>query len=217
MLASADWVHWLESLITWGPLLAAIDFVIVCVAVSHVVLKKRDIRAAIGWSGVIFLAPFVGTALYVLFGINRLKRRARKLLGKSPEPAAEESEPVAFESSRLLDARATRFGPLAVLGDKVIGRPLVGGNRIELYSGSEPASAAMLDAIERATQSITLCTYIFDNDRIGKKFVEALRAAQERGVAIRVIIDGVGMRYSCPSIRGLLAHAKVPYAVFLPN
>jgi len=188
----------------------------VCLAVSHVVLKKRDVRAAIGWSGVIFLAPFVGSALYFMFGINRIKRKARKLLGKEVA-GPRETEAASFDSHRMLGPLEEQFAPLAILGDKVIGRPLHIGNHVELFSATTQCVTAMLAAIERAAESISLCTYIFDRDPVGKRFVTALQAANDRGVEVRVIVDGVGMHYSWPSIKRWLAAAKIPFATFLPN
>ena len=44
-----------------------------------------------------------------------------------------------------------------------------------------------------------------------------MQRAKDRGVEVRIIVDGVGIRYSWPSIRGWLAAAKLRYAVFLPN
>ncbi len=237
ILANVDWYDWLVSLVTWGVLLAVIDFVIVCFAVSHVVLNKRDIRAAIGWTGVILLAPLTGWALYWMFGINRLKRKARRLFGKPHNKFGEERESpsdgdlaiedVSFDSSALLRSKvlgtelfgplADQFSPLATLVDKVVGRPLVGGNQVDLYPSLQQGFAAMLAAIEGATQTVTLCSYIFDRDAVGKQFVTALQQAQERGVEVRVIVDGVGIRYSWPSIKRSLSAAKIPFAVFMPT
>ena len=211
------WFDWLSSVVTWGLLIAAIDIVVVSVAVSHVVLNKRDVRAAIGWSGVIFLAPFVGSTLYWMFGINRLKRKARRLFGKPITDSLVETGKVYSDSSELLGPLSDQFLPLATLGDKVIGRPLIGGNQIDLFSSSEQAFTAMLAEIDQAKQSLTMCTYIFDCDRVGKRFVAALRQAHERGVQVRVIVDGVGIRYSWPSIKSWLAAAKIPNALFLPT
>ena len=45
-------------------------------ASAHVVLYKRDSRAAIGWVGIIWLVPILGSVLYILLGINRIQRRA---------------------------------------------------------------------------------------------------------------------------------------------
>ena len=217
LLAESNWVVWLQSLVSWGLLIAAIDFVVVCISVGHVVLNKRDVRAAIGWSGVIFLAPFVGSALYVMFGVNRLKRRARKLMGK---PETGRDIPTGLEplgSRHLLGDMEEQFGPLAELGDKVIGHPVLTGNQVELFTSCELSVTAMLSAIEHSQKSISLCTYIFDRDNVGRRFVDALQAAKQRGVEVRVIVDGVGIRYSWPSIKGWLSAAKLPYAVFLPN
>ena len=215
LLADANWVDWLQSLITWGLLIAAIDFIVVCISVGHVVLHKRDIRAAIGWSGVIFLAPFVGSALYLMFGINRLKRRARRLLGKHPTDEELAIEATRFGSKHLLGELEEQFGPLAELGDKVIGLPLLADNHIELFASSEQSATAMLSAIERARKSVSLCTYIFDRDRVGQRFVEALKAAKDRGVEVRIIVDGVGIRYSWPSIKGWFAAAGLQVRHFL--
>ena len=45
----------------------------------HALLSKRDIAATIGWIGLAWLSPFLGPALYWMFGINRVSQRARAL------------------------------------------------------------------------------------------------------------------------------------------
>ena len=60
-------------------------------------------------------------------------------------------------------------------------------------------------------------TYIFDDDRAGKKFVEALMRAAHRGVKVRVIIDDVGARYSFPPVTRLLRHSGIKVSRFLPS
>lgn len=76
--------------------LAAMDFVVCLVASGHVLLFKRNTRAAIGWIGLIWLSPILGATLYLLLGINRIHRRARTLRRGRVHPAA----PPASESSR---------------------------------------------------------------------------------------------------------------------
>src|SRR5438067_7898365 len=44
-----------------------------------VLLKKSDVRSALGWIGAVWLAPIFGSILYFLFGINRVTRRALKM------------------------------------------------------------------------------------------------------------------------------------------
>ncbi|NIQ97150.1 MAG: hypothetical protein GWN87_25450, partial [Desulfuromonadales bacterium] len=45
--------------------------------VAHILLNKRDPRAALGWIAVSFTLPFIGPSLYWLFGVNRIRTKAR--------------------------------------------------------------------------------------------------------------------------------------------
>src|SRR4051794_22405835 len=53
----------------------------------HTLLRKRDVPAAIGWIGMAWLAPALGAVLYFAFGINRVRRRARRLMRTDLPPA----------------------------------------------------------------------------------------------------------------------------------
>src|SRR5947208_435308 len=75
----------------------------------------------------------------------------------------------------------------------------------------------MATAIDAAQRSIGLMAYIFDNDAVGRRFADALARAHDRGVAVRVLIDDVGARYTWPSIKRRLRARKVPLATFLPT
>ena len=44
-------------------------------------LRKRDVAAAFGWIGLAWVWPVYGGALYFIFGINRVTRRARRFHG----------------------------------------------------------------------------------------------------------------------------------------
>ncbi len=75
----------------------------------------------------------------------------------------------------------------------------------------------MISEIHRAEHSINMMTYIFDNDRAGKQFAEALVHAARRGVNVRVIIDDVGARYSFPPVTRLLRRSGIKVSRFLPT
>jgi cardiolipin synthase len=74
----------------------------------------------------------------------------------------------------------------------------------------------MLAAIEAATESVCLSSFIFAADTIGRRFVDALASATRRGVAVRVLVDAAGVRYSWPPIHRVLRQAGIPVARFLP-
>ena len=49
-----------------------------------------------------------------------------------------------------------------------------------------------IDAISTATQSVDIRTYIFDNDDFATRMRDLLRRRSEEGVAIRILLDGLG-------------------------
>lgn len=190
----------------WPHLVAGFVLAVQLLAAIHAVLYKRDSRATIGWVGVIWLAPLVGALLYALLGVNRIQRRAKMLRGDAnyyplpPSPHAVTRE--LFEAK--LGEQACNFVPFVKLVGELAEHPLVYGNRVTPLVNGDEAYPAMIEAIDAARRSISLCTYIFDNDRAGLMFAEALSRAARRGVEVRVLIDSVGSRYTIPSIVGRL-------------
>ena len=122
---------------------------------------------------------------------------------------------------RALALEGTHLKSLVKLVGDVTRRPLVAGNRITPLINGEYAYPAMIQAIDEASRSITLTTYIFDNDRAGKRFLDALRRAVSRRVEVRVLIDDVGACYTWRpntwrTMPRLLRQAGIPVAEFLP-
>jgi cardiolipin synthase len=205
-------MDWLDKLSRFWPHLAAgFDFLAALFASIHALLYKRDSRAATLWLGIIWFLPLFGPILYLALGVNRIRRRAlslgvHKTFSRQIPENLGEPQPAGAEHLKML----------ARVVSRVVGQPLTAGNKIQPLVNGDEAFPAMLAAMEAAKKSITLCTYIFDNDESGKKFVEALGRAVERGVAVRVLIDAAGTRYSWPPITHKLRHAKIRFAKFLP-
>jgi cardiolipin synthase A/B len=192
-------------------LVAGFDFLAALLASIHALLNKRDSRAATLWLGTIWFLPVLGPILYLALGVNRIRRRAislgvhKRVAGTIPKNLGE-SQVSGVEHLQML----------ARVVSRVVARPLTPGNRVHPLVDGDEAFPAMLAAIDSATKSISLVTYIFDNDASGRKFAKALGRAIERGVAVRVLIDAAGTRYSWPPITRGLKRLKVPIAKFLP-
>jgi hypothetical protein len=69
---------------SWPYLLVALTLALNLWACGHAVLHKRDTLSATAWAGLIWTAPLLGAGLYFLFGINRIRRRARSLRSRTP-------------------------------------------------------------------------------------------------------------------------------------
>ena len=65
--------------LVWKWVVAILTLLGAVFAFVHAVLYKRDSRAAVLWVGFILLAPVAGPVFYLLFGINRIRRRASSL------------------------------------------------------------------------------------------------------------------------------------------
>ena len=206
-------MHWLERLAQcWPHLAAGFDLAACLLASGHALLHKRDNRAATIWIGIVWGLPALGPLLYLIFGVNRIRRHALKLgIHKNY------SRPVPEDLGEPEPVGAEHLKHIARVVNRVVAQPLTAGNRIEPLTNGDEAFPAMLTAIAGARTSITLCSYIFDNDRSGRQFVAALAAAQARGVAVRVLVDAAGTRYSFPPITWRLRRAGLPYARFLPT
>jgi cardiolipin synthase A/B len=202
----------------WPYVLAALIATGAVAASLHAITTKRTASSAVAWVGLVWLSPLVGALLYLLLGINRVHRQASA--ARTGTSRFRESWRMAsISSDQLVRDRGERYAhlaDLARLGDTVAERPLLPGNRVEILHGGDEAYPAMIEAIEHATSSVTLVTYIFDMDRVGRRFIEVLSGAVRRGVEVRVLIDDVGARYSRPSSVAALRRAGVPVARFMP-
>jgi cardiolipin synthase len=206
-------MDWLDKISQFWPHLAAgFDFLAALLASIHALLHKRDSRAATLWLGLVWFLPLLGPILYLALGVNRIRRRALTLAVHNTF-----SRPIPDNLGEPQHEGAEHLKMLARTVSRVVAQPLTDGNSIEPLVNGDTAFPAMLAAIESAKKSISLCTYIFDNDASGQKFVAALARAVARSVAVRVLIDAAGTRYSWPPITHKLHHAKIPFAKFLPS
>ena len=189
--------------------LAAVAHVAIAVGVTvHILLYKRNIGTSISWMGIAWLSPFIGGALYFALGVNRVKRRAMRLRReRSHLFLVDEVAPDAPEAGPLT--------PLEYAIGRLTGLSAEADNAIQLLRNGDEAYPAMLAAIDDAKKSVGLCSYIFRDDAAGEAFVSALIRAHQRGVQVRVLIDGIGSGYFRSGTNNRLKQAGVPVDRFL--
>jgi len=212
----------LETLLNNAWFVLGVHFLLATSSAGHALLYKRDPRAALGWIAVSLAYPIIGPLLYYLFGINRLRTRAHQMKG---EPMRHLK--IGYEGPEIIGPMDSDMRLPEVISDPgmaalarssaaVTHRALVANNNVEAFFSGEEAYAAMLQAIEDARISVTLATYIFESDRTGRRFIDALSAAKRRGVDVRILLDGVGEWYSLPRAGSLLRAQGVRVARFVP-
>jgi len=178
--------------------LAGLLYLLLAIAAGiHVVLNKQNEAAAFSWLGIIVLAPLVGAALYWLFGINRIRRRAQAELSDHGVPATQTNLDWSLDEQAVPES----WQQLMRVGQGVHGEPYLSGNTLTPLINGDAAYPEMLAAINDARHSVVLSSYIFEYDDVGRQFVAALSAAQKRGVFVRVMIDGLGVGYGFSLVR----------------
>jgi cardiolipin synthase len=169
----------------------------------HILYDKRHNPSIMGWLGITWLSPFIGAAIYWAVGINRIHRsqlvRNRPLRPDLPSPLP--SHPT------LLDRYIANITHTASTAQ----------NKIQVMLHPQQTFDHMLQAIGQAQYSVTLCTYIFDMDHVGHRFVDALYKAKQRGVSVRILVDAIGAQYSKTSSLKVLEEKGIPARAFLPS
>ena len=95
-------------------------------------------------------------------------------------------------------------------------RALRPDHRLKLLKGGDALFAALIEAISKARAQVLLETYIFVFDRAVLGVAEALEQAGARGVAVRVVVDGVGTGDVPAEWQQRWRAAGVQWAVFNP-
>ena len=186
--------------------LIAVHLSISIAATSHILLHKRNVNSAIGWIGLAWLSPFIGALLYIAFGINRVRRRA--LILRRP-----------VKKLRLRAGNSIRsaepFGNLKATVGALTLQELASANiSLPLHDGDN-AYPQMLAAINSATSTIALTSYIFRSDKIGHEFIDTLANAVQRGVLVRVLLDGFGSGIFLAATYRAFRKQGVPVARFM--
>ena len=195
----------IEQTIYW--LIPPLHIMFAIAASGHALLNKADSRGAFGWIALCIILPLAGSILYLIFGINRVNSAAQKhYITKLYKDS----------SDTIYEPKDSHFRPLSMVGERVVGKGLSSCDEVQILVNGEQLYPKMLEAIEQASECILLGTYIFDRDETGLKFVKALAAAKQRGVEVKVIVDGMGEWMGLHRIGDVLREHEIPFVRFNP-
>jgi cardiolipin synthase len=107
-------------------------------------------------------------------------------------PLSPQQSKAIIEQLKAKGGETSIFDRHLALEQSIAGSPLVVGNRVTLLSDGPATYRTMFKAIAAARNHIHLETYIFDDDEVGNRFVDALIEKQRQGVQVAVIYDSYG-------------------------
>jgi cardiolipin synthase A/B len=91
------------------------------------------------------------------------------------------------------------------------------GNAVSLLENGQELFPALCEAFDAAQTSIHLETYIFRLDVAGLRVLDHLKRAAERGVKVRVVLDGYGSAQDDRTILSLLRAAGAQCRIYRPE
>ena len=168
--------------------LSATYFLSIVTVIVVILGENRNPVKSLAWVTILILIPALGLILYFFFGRNiknkrmisrRNKRRLRRSVQLPPE----------FRKPTNISPKAEQ---LAKLSASLSECPYCSGNSVEIFTNGTDKFNSLIRDIESATESINLQYYIFENDEIGCRIAELLKAKARNGVKVRVIYDHVG-------------------------
>lgn len=202
---------------TWAltSFLILVDVTIRIVAVI-VVPRGRRPTAAMAWLITIFVVPYAGALLFVLIGSTKLP--------KSRRDKQQDINSFILETTEGID-RVTRESPwppwlesVVELNQHLGSMPLVGGNSATLHGDYSRSLQAMTESVQKARRYVHAEFYILSLDTTTEPFFDALAAAVQRGVTVRVLLDHIAS-WRQPGYRRTLRRLKaigVHWRLMLP-
>ena len=75
---------------------------------------------------------------------------------------------------------------------ELVGAPVSNGDTYVVLQNGDEIFPAMLTAIKQARTSVLFESYVYTEGEVEKQFTAALAEAAERGVGVRIVLDGLG-------------------------
>ncbi len=98
----------------------------------------------------------------------------------------------------------------------LLGFPPTDGNEIEVLRNGDRIFPAMLGAIEEASESVDMVTFVYWSGDIADRFASTLAAAARRGCRVRVLLDAVGSQPMEPRLIEQMSSAGCDVRRFRP-
>ena len=102
-------------------------------------------------------------------------------VGHKPARVYSDTNPAAVDSPDF----ATAFSA-------IVGAPVEGGGTVHILNNGDEFVPALLESIDQAQHTINFTVYIWSEGTFSDQLLRALERKQREGVAVRVLLDGLG-------------------------
>jgi len=164
-------------------------------AIPHLLLLKKRPTATLAWLWAILFIPFLGASFYCLFGTDRLKRRRLKHRSRFTAHSARQRTPASSTDGAtevLIQQLPGRDREFLQLLSRINQLPVSSADEVRILNDAKEFYPALEQQIQKAKHSVNLEFYLWRGDETGLRFLRMLTETAKRGIAVRLLLDGVG-------------------------
>ncbi len=183
------------------------------------ILLRDDLSppARLAWFIVLMILPFIGSAIYFLFGevdLGRTSKARSDAIFTNIRQCASSFLGDAADAATQIDPA---YQPVFKYAASINGFQPVSGNSAELMADADVTLTRIVADIDAATDHVHVLYYIWLDDTTGTAVANALIRAVGRGVTCRAMADGLGSRVLIKSaLWASMKDAGVQLAVAFP-
>ena len=163
-------------------------WVLILMAVIHVVMDNRQPAKTMAWALVILFVPVVGAVFYLFFGVNT--RKERMVSQRSLDQLTKRSM-LGFVEQQDLHLPDQHKPLINLYINQNFSLPFK-DNHVQLLSDGGEFFPALFQAIGQAREHIHIDLYIIEDDPLGMLLSDMLIDKARQGVEVRLIYDDVG-------------------------
>lgn len=173
----------------------ALHFILV-VSLTLRVLWRYDLTpsARLAWFIIMLILPYVGVVAYWLFGEANLGYDADSERQKIFQRLHRDFPAVRGDNAMLAADVQQHYAPIFAYAASVNGFQATKNPVVTLLPDADATLKSMLKDIDNASESVHILYYIWLSDNTGTAIADAVTRAAQRGVACRVMVDGLGSR-----------------------
>lgn len=161
--------------------------------------ERREAESAWAWLLVLFFIPMLGFVLYVMLGLERLKRlrlfewEDLNKLGLK-ELIREQTGKIKKGTFPFKNPEAEKYRDLVLMHLTRNQAILTENNEVDIFTDGKKKFDRLFRDIEQAKDYIHLQYYIIKNDRLGRRLIALLTEKAKQGVTVRLLYDELGSR-----------------------
>jgi cardiolipin synthase len=199
-------------MVTSNVILMTLMWILIAVAIIHVVLDNRQPAKTMAWAMVIFFVPVVGVVFYLFFGMNH---RKEKLISQRSVDQLSKRSMLGFVEQHDLHV-PERYKPLVDLFvNQNLSLPFK-DNQVDIMTDGYAFFPELLKDIAAARHHIHIDMYIIEDDALGRLITDALIDKVKSGVEVRIIYDDVGCWKVKHSFFEKMRESGIEIVPFLP-